>query len=114
MAQLIHVGSLEFEGKTPGGNICTYKTPHVPGRYAALLQVSVTATSSAVFVRAERRAKKDATERGALCRSHGAALFYVVQVFPGDAKEPCEPENTIPEFGPPGCSGDPPWATDSV
>ncbi|MHB8491547.1 MAG: hypothetical protein ACYDA6_04935 [Solirubrobacteraceae bacterium] len=114
MAQLIHVSSLEFEGKNPGGNICEWKGAHRPGHYSDLLTIDVTAESRAVFAKAKQIAKKSAAERGALFRTHGAALFYVGQVFLSDVKGPCEPENTVPELGPPACSGDPPWATISV
>ena len=96
MARLIHVASLEFEGKSPGANICTYKTPRVPGHYAALLQLTLAPTSKAVFAKAKQRAEKEAAARGALFRSHGPALFYVAQVYPSEAKGPVNLKTRFP------------------
>lgn len=120
MAGLIHVGSLEFEGKTPGGgNICTWKSAHVPGHYSDLLQVDVTAESKALFVRTERILL--AGVKGAIrlhhpeVRSLGAELgFEVEEERLAAGLGPCEPEFTVPELGPPGCSGAPDWETNEL
>jgi hypothetical protein len=118
MAQLIHVGSLEFEGKTPGGNICEWKSAHVHGHYSDLLEVDVTAESKALFVRTERTLL--AHVKGALrlheaLKAVGAELgFEVEQEVLAAGLGPCEPEFTVPELGPPGCSGAPDWETNEL
>ena len=115
MAGLIHVGSLKFEGKSgPGVNICEWLSAHIPDHYSDLLLVDVTAESKALFARTKQALEKAANEKGYLVRSHGADLFYVIHVVPSADAGPCEPENMVPQLGPPGCSGDPPWESENV
>jgi hypothetical protein len=113
MAQLLHVGSLEFEGVSPVGNTCTYKTPHVAGHYADLLSISVVATPKTVFLGAEQRGRTTATqEHGAFgtLNSRGVASFYVLTDVVSQGLGPCRsPGATLPEFGPPLCEGQPSW-----
>ncbi len=119
MAGLIHVGSLEFEGKNPAGNICEWKSAHVSGHYSDLLEVDVTAESKALFVRTERALL--ARVKGAIRlhhpenRSLGAELgFEVEEEVRAAGLGPCEPGFTVPELGPPGCSGAPDWETNEL
>ncbi len=115
MAGLIHVGSLEFEGKTaPGINTCGWLSAHVPNHYSGLLVVDVTTTSKALFAKTKQTLEKAANEKGYLVRNQGAALFYVIHVALSAEKGPCEPENMVPRLGPPGCSGDPSWESETV
>jgi hypothetical protein len=118
MAQLLQVGSLEFEGASPLGNACTYKTPHVAGHYADLLSVSVVATPESVFLGAEQRGKTTAArEHGAFgtLNSRGVATFYVITDIASQGLGPCRsPGATLPEFGPPLCEGQPSWSTTAV
>jgi hypothetical protein len=115
MAGLIHIGSLKFEGKSgPGVNICEWLSAHIPNHYSDLLLVDVTAESKALFARTKQALEKAANEKGYLVRSHGADLFYVIHVVPSADAGPCEPENMVPQLGPPGCSGDPPWESENV
>jgi hypothetical protein len=113
MAQLLQVGSLEFEGGSPVGNACTYKTPDVAGHYADLLSVSVVATPESVFLGAEQRGKKTAAqEHGAFgtLNSRGVATFYVITDVTSQGLGPCRsPGATLPELGPPLCEGQPSW-----
>jgi len=112
MAQLIHVGSLELEGRGPVGNNCEYKGPHVPEHYADLLAVSVTATSKAVFLKAQHLAKTAPGVYGAV-KIRGAVAFDVIHVIHGEGA--CRsPGGTLGEFGPPLCSGQPDWSTITV
>jgi hypothetical protein len=84
MAELIDQSSLELQGTTPGGNACTYKGSHVPGRYSDLLQVSVQATAKApvqatgkaLFAKVKRYAKKLAAER----KHFTDFFFYTVKI----------------------------------
>ena len=118
MARLLHVGSLEFEGASPVGNACTYKTPHVAEHYADLLSVSVVATPESVFLGAEQRGKTTAGQEhepfGTL-NSRGVAAFYVIKDVVSQGLGPCRsPGATLPEFGPPLCAGQPSWLTTVV
>ena len=118
MAQLLHVGSLQFEGASPVGNACTYKTPHMAEHYADLLSVSVVATPESVFLGAEQRGKRTAAqEHGAFgtLNSRGIATFYVLKDVASQGLGPCRsPGATLPEFGPPLCEGQPSWLTTTV
>ena len=109
---------LHFEGKTPGLNACTYVSP-LPGHYSILLQVAVQATSEAVYLGAEQRAKMSASERGAtlvISKSNRLPFyFYVDGTITSDSLEPCRsPGAALPAFGPPTCNGQPDWTTISV
>ena len=116
MDELSGSGALEFEGKTPGSNICTYKGEHIPNDYSDLLQVSVVATSKAVFEKAKNKAHVYAP-KGALfhnAKIRGAvAAFYVTNTIVGEG-ECRSPGAPVPELGPPTCSGQPDWMTVSV
>jgi len=118
MAQPLHVGSLEFEGASPVGNACTYKTPHVAEHYADLLSVSIVATPERVFLGAEQRGKKSAAQaHGAFgtFKSHGVPAFYVIKDVTSQGLGACRsPGATLPEFGPPLCEGQPSWLTTEV
>ena len=118
MAELLQTTFLEFEGRNPVANICTYKTPHESGHYASLFTVSVRATSQAVFQVAEHAAGQQARANphqvfGFSVRSDS---FWVRGTYLSAALEECPrehsiPEFSIPEFGPPTCKGEPDWAT---
>lgn len=118
MAQLLHVGSLEFEGASPVGNACTYKTARVAEHYADLLTVAVVATPESVFRGAEQGGKtRAAQEHGAsgTLNSRGVAAFYVLTDITSQGLGPCRsPGATLPEFGPPLCEGQPSWLSTEV
>lgn len=118
MAQLLRVGSLEFEGSSPVGNACTYRTPHVAEHYADLLSVSVVATPESVFLRAERRTKNTAAQEHAASgtiNSRGVAAFYLIKDVASQGLGACRsPGAMLPEFGPPLCEGQPSWLTTEV
>lgn len=114
MAHLLRVGSLEFEGASPVGNTCTYKSPHVAGHYADLLSISVVAAPRSAFLGAEQGGRTTAhQEHGAFgtLNTRGVATFYVVTDIASPGLGPCRsPGATLPEFGPPLCEGQPSWA----
>ena len=114
MAGLIHIGALKFEGKSGPGNICTWLSAHIPNHYSDLLQVDVTAESKALFAKTKQILEKTATEKGYVVQSQGAALFYVIHTVLSADAGPCEPKNIVPQLGPPGCSGDPSWESETV
>src|ERR1700693_2764999 len=93
-------GALEFEGKTPASNTCTYKGEHIPNDYSDLLQVSVVATSRAVFEKAKNQAHVYAP-KGALIhnvniRGAVAAFFAFSTIFgEGECRSPGAP---VPEL----------------
>lgn len=116
----LHVGGagLEYEGKSPVGNTCTYKAL-VPGHYSDLLQVSLQATSYGVFLKAEQRARRaysGPTPGGVfvILRSRVATEFETIHVVNGLALQPCPAGQALPELGPPLCHGEPDWATVNV
>lgn len=116
MDELSGSGALEFEGKTPGTNSCTYKGEHIPNDYSDVLQVSVVATSRAVFEKAKNKVHVYAP-KGSLFHNtkiRGAvAAFYVINTIVGEG-ECRSPGAPVPELGPPTCSGLPEWTTVSV
>jgi len=117
MARLIEVGSLNFEGKSPGSSICTYTGPRVPGHFSDFLQVDVTAESKALFVNFEQVTKQSAAQQQATfgtLTTRGTVTFYVVHTYLAASQGPCSPGQTTPELGPPGCSGQPNWTTVSL
>ena len=113
MAQLIGVGSLEFQGKVYGHvNGCIWKGPSVPGQWSNLLTVEVTAKPEAEFFYAEEVAKHDATKPGYQFETtviRGAPAFFESYVITDASKPPCQPGTTTNEFGPPSCKPEPHW-----
>lgn len=113
MAQLIGLGSLEYEGKVTGRlNQCIWKGPNVPGQWSNLLTVEVTAKPEAEFFYAEEVAKNDATKHGYKFETteiRGAPAFFESYVITDKSKPPCQPGTTTGEFGPPTCNPEPVW-----
>jgi hypothetical protein len=118
MAQLLHVGSLQYEGKVTGPlNQCVWKGPRVPGQYSNLLTVEVTAKPEAEFFYAEDVAKRDAHKRGyqfGTIGTRGAPMFFVSYAITDQSQPPCQPGTTVPEFGPPLCNPQPAWLSMTV
>lgn len=115
MGVLLGEGALEFEGRNPVANICTYKGQHIPNDYSGLVTVSVVATSRAVFEKAKHKAHVYAP-KGALIHTvkiRGAVAFDVLNTVVGEG-ECRSPGAPVPELGPPLCSGQPDWSTVSV
>jgi hypothetical protein len=124
MARLIDVGSLDFQGRRSDLNACAY-VANVSGDYSDLLQVSVRPatrcgrlTCKALFLKSEQLARQSHGQPHRFFRTvrvRGALMFIVSgYILSSSLPRPCPPGQTLPEFGPPLCNGEPTWYTYSV
>jgi hypothetical protein len=133
MARLLHVSELHFSEfappvKTPEGSTCLWAST-VPGKYSDLLTVSLTATGGPrghsgafEFIQAEALARSAAQQpqkpgdyqEFGLVKTRGAKMFYADHITNNTSLPACLKGWTLPTFGPPHCTDDPPWAAISV
>ncbi len=97
-------------------NVCTWFGKK-RGHYHAELQIGIAAGSKSLFATIIKDAKKSASENHARfnqVRTRNPAIIEVIKIDSSHSERPCPPHHRLPTFGPPTCSGDPTWNTDSV
>jgi len=118
MASIVASGPLTLEGDA--NNACLW-VGLIAGHYRPFLTIHIQAVSKAVYLRSEHDAKIEAAATGALFgntiisvfKLPAAAFDVTRRVEPGGLPE-CEGGGEMQVFGPPLCSGEPPWTSVSV
>lgn len=106
MAKVLGSPPLEFKGKTPRSNLCTWEAVR-PRHYHEGLSVDIVPGVKSIYKLAEadgmKSAAKEGQHFGTLTAGHSpwkAAFFVSGSVF-NNGLEACSPEHTLPIFGPP-------------
>jgi hypothetical protein len=119
MAKVLGSPPLEFKGRTPHSNLCTWEAAR-PGHYHEALSVDIVPGKRSIYKMAESDGMKSAAKErkhfGRLTAAHSPwkAAFFVSGTVFNNGLEACPPEHGLPMFGPPECSADPNWTTVNV
>jgi hypothetical protein len=118
MAHVLGLGKLTLRSRTSTVEPCSWSTDRRPGHYRALLTISIEPGMKSLYETARAVGIKQAKKEGRVFGDANArtdpwkAAFFLSSIKIGSG--PCEPAHTMPEFGPPECSGDPEWAMYNV
>lgn len=118
MARIIASGPLTLEGDT--NNTCLW-VGLIADHYRPSLSIHIQAVSKAVFLQSEHAARIESAHDGS---AFGNTISSVFKLPAGAFDEthrvepaglpPCEGGGQMQVFGPPLCSGEPPWTSVSV
>ncbi len=102
---------LKFGGRTPGADICTYDG-QLSGHYHLLVQIALFPGSKSLFKKVKAVAQMSAQAQHAyyhVDKQRNPQIISVSSYTTDSGLPACQPNQSLPDFGPPQCDPQPPW-----